>query len=770
MRTFENFDRDWQFHLGDLSVPRRQRDKKIPLANPMDAQPDDWQALDLPHDWGVELDFVPPSDLENATMDTASCHGYLPTEVGFYRKEFNLPTEARSGRILLEFEGIYRNCTIWVNGHYLLQHESGYTSFFCDLTEVAHCGGRNCILIRVDAREDEGWWYEGAGIYRHVRLIFTGNVHLAPWGHFVFTPEIEKTRAQVRVRTRLVNTTDKDTSLMLNTRIIDPNGAAVAMHAVSGKVPAMGEVEFEQNLAVAQPELWSPEHPQLYRAITKVRQNREKIEQIETVFGIRSIVFTADRGVLLNGIPYPVKGVCVHQDFAGVGVALPDRLHAARVEMLKEMGANAWRCAHHPPAPALLDACDRLGMLVLDENRQFSVAPNDLADLESMVRRDRNHPCVFLWSLENEEPLEGTEVGARIIQRLARHVRHLDPTRPVTAAINHDWNEGGYVDHLDVVGYNYGHREQQDSRDHERFPQRKSIGTETNSTTTTRGVYRDDPKRGYCSCYQEKIVRWGCDCEQAWNDLLRHPELSGIFVWTGFDYRGEPTPYIWPNVNSHFGLMDLAGFPKDIYYYYRSVWREEPMIHLFPHWTWPGREGKRIRLRCYSNCDAVELFVNGHSAGRQLMPRAGHVEWNAPYHPGELLARGYAHGAVAAETRIVTAGAPARLQVKSDRHQIQADNVDLALLRITVVDNNNEPVPTAANPIIFSISGPGRVIGVGNGDPSCHESCLAHQRPAFNGCCLAIIQHSGQPGEIRVTASSPGLASAEICIPAGMKD
>ena len=729
--------------------------------NQMDSalDPSQWTRVDLPHDWCVEGDFDKTAEHN---------HGFLPVGIGCYRQVFEVPASDLGRRIYVQFDGVMRNSTVWVNGHLMGTHPSGYTSFCYDLTDVLRYGeeGKNVIFVRVDAREYEGWWYDGCGIYRHVWLLKTDPLHVGHWGTYVTTPRITDQSAEVSIHTTLLNEYACEKPCELVSTIVDASGKTIATVSTGAAIAAGDERKLEQTVAVPQPKLWSPDTPYLYQVLTEVRSEDKVVDTYETPFGIRSIEFTADRGFLLNGKPLIIKGTCNHQDFAGLGAALPDRVIEYKIRLLKEMGSNAYRSSHHPPTPELLDICDRLGMLVMDENRKLDSSAEGVADLKSMLYRDRNHPCIILWSMENEEALEGKPMGTRILTTLAKITRKIDPTRPVVAAMNQGWNEGGYSDALDVVGYNYGQRGAQDVTDHVRHPKRKIIGSESASCTTTRGAYEEDKEKGYVPAYGTVLPSWGCTLEQAWRDVAENPFLTGLFIWTGFDYRGEPTPYQWPCINSHFGLMDTCGFPKDVYHYLKAAWSDEPMVHIFPHWNWPGREGQEIEVWAFSNCDAVELSLNGTSLGKQRMIPNGHLVWKVKYAPGELVAKAYRDGHLAATKVVATTNPPTQIHLEPDRAMIAADGCDVSIVKVSIRDDQGRVVPIADNEVSFALEGPGKLIGVGNGDPSSHEADKGSRRRAFNGYCLAIIQAGKEPGKISLKATSPGLLSATILIEA----
>jgi beta-galactosidase len=478
--------------------------------------------------------------------------------------------------------------------------------------------------------------------------------------------------------------------------------------------------------------------------------------------GFRDIRFDPDQGFFLNGKPVKLKGTCNHQDHAGIGAAVPDAIWTYRLQCLKDMGCNAIRTSHNPPAPELLDACDRMGILVIDETRMMTSSEQGLDDLSTMIRRDRNHPSVILWSIGNEEPQQGTERGAHIARTMKARVRELDPTRGITAAMDGGYGEG-ITEVLDVIGFNY--RDNRIDDFHAKFPKIPIIGTETASTVATRGEYVNDPARHIVQAYDTEAPWWANTAEGWWPHFDAKPYIGGGFIWTGFDYRGEPTPYsAWPSISSQFGVLDTCGFPKDNYYYYRAWWRPEPLLHLFPHWNWEGREGQTIPVWAYSNCDEVELFVNGRSMGRKAMARDRHVEWQVAYAPGRIEAYGYKAGKVVLKDARETAGPAARIVLSADRSALTADGCDCAVIRAEVVDARGRPVPRAANMVTFSVTGPAAVIGVGNGDPNCLEADKASKRSAFNGLCCAILQTQKAAGAIAVTASAGGLAAGKVVL------
>jgi beta-galactosidase len=771
-------DFGWRFTLGHATDPAQDfnfNHGKVFARAGMFATPalpgfDDsqWHAVDLPHDWVVELLF------ENT--DNLNDFGYKPlgrtnpeTSIGWYRRAFEIPASDLGRRISLEFDGVFRDSVVILNGFYIGRHLSGYSPFRFDVTDFINYGGKNALAVRTDATAHEGWFYEGAGIYRHAWLTKTNPVHVAQWGSFV-TSEVRSGAATLEIATEVDNESNNETPFRVVSNILDPNGKVIATsHSSATTVPAWNRTEVRQRVEVVQPALWSIEEPTLYRLVTTLEVGGLAVDQYETSFGIRTIRFDADRGFFLNEKRVKIKGTCNHQDHAGVGSALPDRLQYFRIEKLKDMGCNAYRTSHNPPTPELLDACDRLGMLVMDETRLMSSCPDALNDLETMVRRDRNHPSIFCWSICNEENEQGTERGARIGSTMKRLIRGLDPTRPVTAAMNHEWG-GGLSGVIDLQGFNY--RNGWIDEFHARFPTMPTVGAEVASTLCTRGIYSDETAKGYVNAYDRRTPPWGATAEGWWKMYEERAFLSGGFVWTGFDYRGEPNPYKWPCISSHFGILDTCGFPKDNFYYYQSWWTEKPVLHLFPHWNWSGKEGKDIEVWCHTNVERVELFLNSRSLGTQEVARNSHVMWKVPYESGTIEARGYRNGQPALVARRETTGVPAKIVLRADRERILADGEDVSIVEAQVVDTQGRVVPTASDMIEFHLSGSARLIGVGNGDPSCHEPDKAMRRSAFNGLCMAIVQSTKQPGEVRIEASSPGLQSSVaviVCTPTTLR-
>ena len=782
IRTRENFDFSWFFHKGDIAIKRvikaggqagltdinvkniAKEDTTIDYTNFESAKifyPRDWKKVNLPHDWAVEGTFMHDNSLGNQP----AANGFLPTGIGFYRKEFEIPEADKGEKISIEFDGIFRNSTLWVNGHLLGNHQSGYTPSYYDLTDVLRYGseGKNVILVKVDAREYEGWWYEGAGIYRHVWLTKTDRLHVDRFGTYITTPAVSDAEATVSIRTILKNEYKIAKTISLVSKIVDKKGHVFDAKTSTQTLSPFSQTEISQDGKIMKPMLWSPETPNLYKVLTEVSENDNLIDSYETTFGVRTVEINSN-GVFLNGKLYPVKGTCNHQDFAGIGVALPDKINWYKLKLLKEMGSNGYRCSHHPPTPELLDMCDSMGMLVLNENRYLSSTEEGLKDLTTMLYRDRNHPSIFMWCMENEEWIQGTLMGARILETMVETSHKIDPTRKVTAAMNHARNDGGYSDVLDVVGYNYGDKQLAYVKDREKYPDRVMFCTEGTSFVSTRGEYENNLGKGYASNSIIWQPEWGPYPGEDWADIVRYPYLGGLFVWTGFDYRGEPTPFSWPCVSSHFGIMDICGFPKDGYYAYKAAWTNEPVVHIFPHWNWPGKEKDTIKVHCYTSCDEVELFLNGKSQGKKKAEPYKKLIWSVVYKPGKLEAKGYKGGKLITKDIVETTTTPAELTLSSDVNTLKADGCDVSVIRVAIKDDKGRVVPTANNLVKFSIEGPGRIIGTGNGNPTSYEPDKASQRMAFNGYCLILVQSYKKAGEIKLKASSETLKGSEVVI------
>ncbi len=786
LREHLSLDEGWKFHLGDdwpdALVLSKAGSAKGPAAEKFNDAA--WRVLNLPHDWAIELPFDQSADKNHGFK--ALGPGFPANSIGWYRRTFELPAGDEDKRIWLQFDGAFRNTTVWVNGWLVKRHEGGYYPFREDITDVIRFGARNTVSVKVDASRFEGWFYEGAGIYRHVWLDKTGPVAIAPDGIFVrcqFPNNIPGGNVKVQIETSLLNTLPATAKTRIGQEIINPEGHSVATLEDQVEVPDHGTNGSVASIDLNSPILWSPDSPKLYQLVTTVTVDGKVVDRKKTEFGIRTVAFDKDKGFLLNGKPCWLKGTCNHQDHAGVGAAMPDALQYYRIAKLKEMGCNAYRTSHNPPTPELLDACDRLGMLVMDENRLLGSDEENLRKLESQVLRDRNHPSVIVWSLANEEfAVQSSKQAGNVALTMQNLVNRLDPTRSVTYAAPQGDVFEGINGVIEVRGWNYNVGPGMDKY-HAEHPDQPNVGTEDSSFGSTRGIYVDDRNHGYVSAYgrirnlQSPSFTW-------WTYFAERPWLSGGFIWTGFDYRGEPSPCSWPCISSHFGLLDTCGFPKDGSYYYKSWWTSGPVLHLLPHWNWAGKEGQDIQVVAFSNCKEVELFLNGTSLGKQSMKPNAALSWNVKYAPGTLSAKGFNGGKVVAETKVETTGEPGVITLTPDRSSIRADGEDLSLVTVAVTDSSRRVVPTAGNKINFALSGPGRIIGVGNGDPTCHEpdtmitpppvvdktllhentEQLAWSRSVFNGVAQVILQSTKKDGEITLTATADGLKPAIVTI------
>ena len=767
-------DFGWKFHLGNEWGTAEAPINLCVSSGP--ARPDfndsSWDTVNLPHDWAVALPFD-----RNAPAD----HGFKPigrkfpqNSVGWYRRTFTLSAGDAGNRIWIEFGGVFRDSLVYVNNCLVGRQPRGYSSFRYDITDVANYGGKNTVAVRVDASKFEGWFYEGAGIYRHVWLVKTAPLAVAPDGTFVysrFKNNVPQGPGEINIETRLANFLSNSAEVELDYEILDPDGRKVATSRGTATVAPSGTWDVKQKAYVGSPALWSPETPRLYKLVTTIHSGGKIMDRVETEFGIRTLAFDPDQGFFLNGKRYVIKGTANHQDHAGVGSALPDALQYFRVRTLKEMGDNAIRTAHNEPTEELLEACDHLGMLVMDESRVFASDAQDLGLLENQVRRDRNHASVFLWSVGNEEPHQSEPIGARVARTMQTLIHQLDPSRSVTyaASVGNEFTGANSV--TDVRGWNYHTGKAMDEY-HAAHPQQPNIGTETASILTTRGIYAIDKARGYQSAYDdsENLPRDDTTtAESWWTYYAARPWSSGGFAWTGFDYRGEND---WPDINANYGIIDMAGFPKDDYFYYQSWWSDKAVLHLLPHWNWNGREGQNIDVRCFSNWDEVELFLNGVSLGKKAMPRNSHLQWMVPYAHGTLMARGYKNGQLMAEEKVETTGSPAAIKLIPDRTTIDPDGEDLSLITVAVTDAQGRVVPVADNLVSFGISGGGKIIGVGNGDPSSHEPDVyldyaPGKEVTLNDWRMRLVPHTRNRPEVAETFSDGDWDRGDVNTEAG---
>jgi len=811
-RVRVNFDAAWRFWNGDPAG-----------AQQAEFDHSDWRALDLPHDWSIEG----PYDERNPSGAPGA---YLPCGTGWYRKVFQVPAGSEGRKVFIEFDSIAMNGEVWINGQRLGKRPYAYLAHHYDLTPHLDFEGDNFLAVRVDnSRQPASRWYTGSGIYRHVWLIQTDPLRVAHWGTQVSTPTVDAQGATVSIKTTVRNDHEVQKDVIVTQAIIDAGEKVLTATWKNVKIPAGGDVVLKQDLEIANPALWSPESPTLYTVRTTVRDGNRVADTYDTPLGFRTLRFDAKEGMILNGKPIKMLGMCNHHDLGPLGAALWDDALERRLRMLREMGCNAIRTAHNPPCPELLHMCDRMGFLVINEtfdewrrgwafengtlvaskankgkarygyNRIFDEwAERDLTD---HLRRDRNHPCVIMWSIGNEVP-EAQKYGEVETVKWLRQLCHeLDPTRPVTIGCNFiaGANETGFLEFVDIVGYNGGGGSCfQYAEDKARFPERLMYASEVPHSFQTRGEYRTlsryrEPKHQpphlteeevfpetdgyYESSYDNAGVR--ISARDSWRLTATLPYFMGEFRWTGFDYLGESGG--WPRVIGNFGIIDLCNFPKDTYYFYQSQWTEQPMVHLLPHWTWPGREGTAIPVWCYTNADRVELFLNGESLGEREFTKANdmHLEWMVPYAPGELKAVASRDGQVVATSIRRTAGAPARINLDADRAELERGGRKLSYVTVRIEDADGNVAPKAATWVRLSVSGPGRLLAVGNGDPLSHGSFQSTTVRTFNGLALAIIASDPEavarherrnlnketnPNEIVVKATSKGLETAEVRI------
>ncbi len=785
-RQRTNFDEGWKFSRGDVAG-----------AEAPEFSDQAWSPVDLPHDWSIA---GPYSKDEPA----GGSGGYLPTGFGWYRKRFTLPASSAGKRVQIQFDGVYQRSEVWINGHPLGMRPYGYISFAYDLTPHLNSGGENIVAVRVDnSLQPNSRWYSGSGIYRHTWLSITDPVHVANWGVCLRTTQVGAGSAMLEITTKVSNETGQSTSCSLETDIVDPGGKLVQTLAAHAHIPANGEHEFVQRVAVQAPDLWSSDNPHLYTANTRLHTESGQSDGVSTPFGIRDARFDADRGFLLNGQRVKLNGVCLHGDGGAVGAAVPERIWERRLALLRDMGCNAIRCSHNPPAPEFLDLCDRMGFLVMAEAFDEWRQPKGqtpvygyhryfdewaVRDLTDMILRDRNHPSIVLWSAGNEVPDQTDPNGPATLQTLIDIFRALDPSRPVTVACDNIAAEPkealpAFLEKLDVVGYNYvdrwrDRREKFYSIDRHDYPKRKFIGTESPGLGGVRGAYRLDEEP---PIFGERSGNNRIEAEQLQKFVQTYDYVSGDFMWTGIDYLGES---FWPGKLAASGVLDTCGFPKDAYYFYQSIWIAKPVLHLFPHWNWHGHEGEVISVSCYTNCDTVELFLNGTSFGTKgfAFPRPGmikqwgtypprakalqttadlHLSWDVPYEPGILKAVGIKDGQPASTFEIRTTGAPSAIRLSADRDRIASGRHDIAHVKAEVVDAGGLIVPTAENEILFELKGAGKVVGLDNGKPDSHEIYQGNRRKTFGGLALALVQTT-ESGLILLSASSPGLNPATI--------
>jgi len=795
-RMRESFDFGWKFIRGDASGAQ----------NPA-FDDSSWRSIDLPHDWSIE---EPVGEKE----PSGGAGGYFPTGIGWYRKQFDLPEFCKDRKIIIEFDGIYQNSEVWINGTYIGRRPYGYVPFFYDLTPHLSFNRENVLAVKVDnSRQPSCRWYSGSGIYRHTWLLATHPLHVGYWGTFVTFPNVSEEAAAVRIKTRVENDGENRAACTLVQSVIDREGNTIQSTESAQEIGAGQEYGFVQELAINDPNLWSVENPYLYHVRSTIRLSGEVVDECETPIGIREAVFDADKGFLLNGKHVKLNGVCLHHDAGCVGAAVPEAVWERRLKVLREMGCNAICTAHNPYSAEFMDLCDQHGFLVMDEIfDEWKVGKGQLRgngysnyfdewyerDVKNLIYRDRNHPSVVLWSAGNEVPDQSHPQGAENLRKLLDIFHREDPTRLVTVGCDQIMSEPlrnrvrpEFLELLDVVGYNYVDRwrdrkEKYYSIDREEFPDRRVIGTESGSMGGTRGDYSglfpSDAPGGFFGYSPGRRI----DVEQIWKFVRTYDYVAGDFMWTGIDYLGEA---FWPSKGAAIGVIDICGFRKDGFYFYQSQWTDKPVLHLFPHWNWKGKEGQFVPVTCYTNCDTVELFLNGRSLGTKgyAFPRLGmeekwgnmpararvlrttadlHLSWDVPYEPGTLKAVGTRDGDVVATLDISTTGEPAAIQLEVDRESISADRRDVAHFTVKIVDDRGTVVPLADNEVTFEIEGVGKLIGVDNGDMRSHEDYRSNRRKAFYGLCLVIVQSTAKSGEIRLTATSPGLKPASATVSA----
>ena len=806
VRQINDFTEDWRFSLSD-----------DPLASNEEYDDSQWRTLNLPHDWSIEADF-------SADNPATPGGGALPGGTGWYRKTFIADQSFENKNVYIDFDGIYRNSRVWINGQSVGERPYGYISFRYDLTPYIKRGEKNVIAVRVDNSEQpNSRWYSGSGIFRNVWLVIVNPIHVDQWGTYVTTTDVSTQSAKIKIATRLKNTTDKKGDVELLTSMLDASGKEITKVSNPVAIASKAIAEAEQDLTINHPKLWSIDRPYLYKIRTQVKQNGKIIDDYETPIGIRSFSFDVDKGFFLNGEPIKIKGVCNHHDLGCLGAAVNYRAIERQLEILKAMGCNSIRTSHNPPAPELLDLCDEMGFIVMDEAFDMwrkKKTPFDYSinfpewhekDLTDFILRDRNHPSVFMWSIGNEvleqwshidadtlnmqqanmllnfantlsredTTVKNMHINSVLALKLADMAKNLDPTRPITTGCNetNPYNHLFQSGAMDILGFNYHENDWTKSGFQQLYPNQKLIISESTSGLMSRGYYMMPsdsiyvwPKRWdipfdhsihQCSAYDNCHVPWGSTHEKSWEIVKNNDHIAGMYIWTGFDYLGEPTPFWWPSRSSYFGIIDLAGFPKDVYYMYQSEWTDKEVLHIFPHWNW--KEGDTIDVWAYYNhADEVDLLLNGESLGRKSKPEdAFHVWWRVPFQKGTIKAVSYKNGKQVLTKEIKTAGEPASIRLTADRKTIKADGKDLSFVTVEVLDKDGIVVPTANNFIRFSVEGNGVIAGTDNGDPTDSNSFKKPERKLFNGKALAVIQSNKMAGVVKLKAEAENLKSTE---------
>ncbi|MDT0677559.1 beta-galactosidase GalB [Autumnicola musiva] len=776
-RIVQNFNKDWNFQLGDH--PKAKEDS-INLS--------EWRTLEVPHDWSIEGEFSE----EHATKPEG---GALPAGIGWYRKSFPVPVDWNDRKVFISFGGVYRNSEVWINGQSVGKRPFGYISFQYDLTPHLKFGEENTIAVRVDnSAQPNSRWYTGSGIYRNVYLIAKNKVHIDHWGTFVTTPEVSKDSARVNLEVNIRNSQDTVRNIRVVSTIFDSEDREITSQEKELEISAQDSLTVNHNFIVKDPKIWDTDHPYLYTIKTKIYNGNTLMDDYETPLGIREFHFDAEKGFFLNGEPTKIHGVCLHHDLGALGAAINIHALERRLKLLKDMGANAIRTAHNPPSPEMLKLTDSMGFIVQDE--AFDVWKKQKVDedyhtdwdewyekdLKDMVLRDRNHPSIMMWSIGNEIREQFDSTGISITRELVDIVKSIDTTRPVTIALTENIPEKNYIwqsGALDVLGFNYKHEAYKDLPN--RFPDQKFLSSESVSGLMTRGSYDmpSDERRNWppahnaefdgnedltVSAYDQVSAYWGSTHEETWKAVKKLDFMAGMFVWTGFDYLGEPIPYPYPARSSYFGIIDLAGFPKDIYYMYQSEWTNKDVLHVFPHWNW--EKGETVDVWAYyNNADEVELFLNGESLGTKSKQGDDlHISWRVSYIPGTLKAVSRKDGETVLERTIETAGAPAQIELEANKKELDPDGNDMIFVTVNILDEKGTLAPRAENLVKFEISGGGKIVGVDNGYQASLEPFKAEQRKAFNGKCLVIIQSNYENEPVELRAVSDGLTSESITI------
>jgi beta-galactosidase len=783
-------EKEWKFMNADME------------GGELPATPDSgWQTVTVPHDWAISgafdksvdmLEFNVPADGGRTTVQITGSTGALPhVGVGWYRKALEIPASFEHKRIHIEFDGAMSHARVFLNGEYVGEWPYGYASFGFDLTPYVKIGQDNILAVRLENKPNSSRWYPGAGIYRHVTLVVTDQVHVKQWGTSITTPDIDHGVGTVLIAATILNHSGEQREVSVETRIISDDGITVA--TINTAVEAGTETCVNQQLTVPEPRLWSVDHPILYTAVTRILEKGKELDRYTTPFGFRYFEFTSDRGFFLNGERVHLNGVCLHHDLGPLGAAVNLSSLRHRLLMLQSMGCNSIRTSHNPPAPEMLELADEMGFLVMDEafdewkhpkcENGYNTLWDEWAerDMVALIHRDRNHPSVIMWSIGNEVQEQGIEGGEKYCQMLVDICRREDPSRPTTAAFN-QWENAirnGFADIVDVPGWNYQPRHY--NYIHQKFPHWKMVASETASTVSSRGEYFFPAEERihytrepyHCSSFDMEFPRWATSPDMEFAAQDSFPFMAGEYVWTGFDYLGEPTPYgrQWPSRSSYFGIIDLCGIPKDRFYLYQSKWTDEEVLHLLPHWNWEA--GQKVSVHCYTSFDRGELFLNGKSLGiREKDPSSLYTTYrlvwdDVVYEPGEIRVVALdKEGNPLKEAVRRSAGDPAGILLDADRVAILADGKELAFVTVSIIDKEGNLCPTADNLVSFTVLGEGALKAVGNGDPTSLESFVMPYRKAFNGQCMAIIQSSETAGEITLTAESEGLESRQIKIKA----